>query len=117
MASYTFEAPHDANPSFDNDPDRTYRKLRERMERILEEQRKAEEEEARRAAQPASTIITLRIPTRVLEHLDQVAADASMTRSCLLRQITSDFLNFVWGNGIQYRGSVLAFRTRPDEKL
>jgi|GEM_PF-4664451 len=117
MASYTFEAPHDTSPAIDHDPDRTYRKLRERMETILEEQRKAEEEEARRASQPASKIITLRIPTTVLEHLDQVAADASMTRSCLLRQITSDYLNFVWGNGIQYRGSVLAFRNRPEDKL
>lgn len=71
-----------------------------------------EEEEARLAALPKDRLITLKMPCSMIERLDEISADAGTSRSQLIRQITADFLNHVWVNGIRFRGSTLGFKCR-----
>ena len=79
---------------------------------LRESRRMAEEEEARRAALPQERLITLMMPTEMIERLDLIAKDADVSRSQLIRQIAADFMNYVWVNGVRFRGSLLGFKHR-----
>ncbi|WP_186457399.1 ribbon-helix-helix domain-containing protein [Nitrospirillum amazonense] len=82
-------------------------------EKLRETRRRAEEEAARMAQLPAEKLISMLMPVDMIERLAGIAKDAGTNRSQLIRQIVSDFLNYVWANGIRFNGSTLGFRHRP----
>lgn len=109
MAAYMFDVPDTGTP-LSTEQQEYQRILLEKARRIQEANRLEKEEEARRAALPKSRIITVRMPTDLVERLDFVAASAATNRGHLLRQIASDYLNYVQENGIVFRGSLLSMR-------
>jgi hypothetical protein len=117
MANFTFDIPPDNTPGLSAEAARYQRILLEKARRIDESARKEREEEARRAAMPKSRVVTLRMPIDLIEGLDHVAADAATNRGHLLRQIASDYLNYVRANGIVYRGSLMSFRGDPKRPM
>jgi predicted DNA binding CopG/RHH family protein len=108
VASFTFDIPPES------EADRQQEALLRFAASVRDKLRRDREERERLEARPKSRVITLRMPTELVERLDQVAAEAGTNRGHLLRQISSDFLNYVWANGIQYRGSLLSFKYRAD---
>lgn len=117
MTALTFDIPPDAWQPI---PSPEEKRLRDRWEKRLhdmaERRRQEEEEAARLAARPKERLISLKMPTDVLDGLDQIAKDAGSNRSQLIRQLASDFLNYVWVNGITFRGSLLGFKHRPFDR-
>lgn len=103
-------------PEYDiSDDDRKHQALLAKFKNLTDSIRLNREEEARLAARPKERQICLKIPTTMLDRLDQIAGDAGISRSQLIRQISSDFLNYVWANRIVFRGSLLGFKHRPLE--
>ena len=116
MSSLIFDIPHDDPISPQREMELPIkRRLREIADSMREGERLAEEEEARRATLPKERLITLMMPTEMIERLDLIAKDADVSRSQLIRQIAADFMNYVWVNGVRFRGSLLGFKQRPLE--
>jgi len=114
MTAYTFDMPFDEPISPQRAEENAYRRrLQEIADSLREGARQMKEEEERRAALPQERLISLKMPAAMLERLDLIAQDADISRSQLIRQIASDFLNYVWANGIKFRGSLMGFKHRP----
>jgi hypothetical protein len=113
MTNFIFDTPPDDTPELSAETSKYHRMLLEKARRLDESARQEREEEARRAAMPRNRVVTLRMPIDLIEELDHVAADAATNRGHLMRQIASDFLNYVRANGIVYRGSLMSFRGKP----
>lgn len=113
MPEFTFDLPPDFEP--DRSPERMRQAdaLLAKIRRVEEAARLEQEEEARRASQPKSRVVTLRMPIEQIEALDQVAVASGINRGLLLRQLAADFINYIKENGIEFRGSLLRFRHDP----
>ena len=108
MTAFTFDVPY-SDPVPEDYVSARRRQFETIAESRREAERMAEEAEARRAEE---RLITLRMPTEMIERLDLIAKDADVSRSQLIRQIAADFINYVWVNGVRFRGSLLGFKHR-----
>lgn len=112
MTSIIFELPPDSWQPAPSDAEYEHQKLLAMTRRMSESLRQMQEEEARLASRPEERLVNLKMPTEMIDRLDQIAKDAGTSRSQLMRQVISDFMNYVWANGISFRGSLLEFKHR-----
>jgi hypothetical protein len=109
MTSYTFDVPPE------DESERQRRAFFNLADPTQESSRSERAKPERRATQPRSRVVTLRMPIEQIERLDHVAASAATCRGHLLRQIAADFLNYLSANNIQYRGSLLSYKPRSSD--
>lgn len=117
MSGFMFDIPPDLQHELTPEQQRQQAALLAKVRSLQESARQEREEEALRAAQPKSRVVTLRMPTDQLEALDQVAAATGTSRGLLLRQLAADFINYTRSNKVDFRGSLLAFRHDPRKQV
>lgn len=101
MPSMMFGIPPDSEQATNYDEELLYRRAQQQMERIARAHEEvAEEKYYRKLAAPSSQTITMRMPTGLLNRLDAMAEEDATSRSHVLRQITSFFLNNIYDNPI-----------------
>jgi len=113
MTAFTFDIPIDTGT---NHCDRGQADQR-LIEKIYHQQCEQKSTKNARGIFPETQIITFRIPNQLLERLDAIVIDTGTNRSLLLRQITSDYLNYIYATGIKFQGSLLGFRAMPKTEV
>lgn len=110
MSSYTFDIPADAEQNSLQEPTRHQKILLEKAHRIQETARLERQAEEMHAARIKNVVVTIRMPGILIEGLDRVALDAGTNRSHLIRQIATEYMNYIQVTGIVYRGSLMSAR-------
>jgi AraC-like DNA-binding protein len=109
MSHFFFEPP----PLSDHDAAK--REILEVCERTQEQLRGYPEEKALIRKQPWTRVCAL-FPTPLVLTLDEIAQDADVSRSLLLRHIAAEFGAVVREEGIRFHGSLFRADTREERK-